>query len=88
MVTSLNELDRNAHYTYADCILWQFQERVELLKGRLFPMAAPNVKHQRISSNLPLKLASHFLYSKCDSIRGLAITLSEIFPPETPLSQS
>ena len=32
MVTSLDQLDTNAEYTYADYILWQFQERVELIK--------------------------------------------------------
>lgn len=66
MITSIDQLDRNGYYTYADYILWQFKERVELFKGRLLPMAAPNVKHQRISGNLYLKLASHFLGKNCD----------------------
>jgi Uma2 family endonuclease len=52
MITSLSQLDFNKRYTYADYILWQFKERVELLKGRLFPMSAPNVAHQTIVSNL------------------------------------
>jgi Uma2 family endonuclease len=52
MITELNQLDFNKKYTYADYVLWQFQERVELLKGHLFPTAAPNVAHQQISSNL------------------------------------
>lgn len=41
MITSLQQLDPNSHYTYGDYILWKFKERVELLKGRLFPMSAP-----------------------------------------------
>lgn len=52
MITNLDQLDRKGYYTYSDYILWQFKERVELFKGRLFPMAAPNVKHQTISYNL------------------------------------
>lgn len=52
MITNFDQLDRNGYYTYADYLLWQFKERVELLKGRLLPMAAPNVKHQTISYNL------------------------------------
>lgn len=52
MITSLQQLDFNRRYTYADYLLWQFQERVELLKGRLLPMAAPNVRHQEVSTNL------------------------------------
>ncbi|MGB0930248.1 MAG: Uma2 family endonuclease [Chitinophagales bacterium] len=66
MITSLKQLDFNKHYTYADYILWQFKERVELLKGRLLPMAAPNVRHQRISSYLHIKIGSYLLQKKCD----------------------
>ncbi len=66
MITSLSQLDLNKRYTYADYLLWQFKERVELLKGRLLPMAAPNVKHQRISSNLQARLYNHFFGKKCD----------------------
>ncbi len=52
MITSLDQLDFNKKYTYSDYVLWKFQERVELLKGYLFPMAAPNSVHQEISANL------------------------------------
>ena len=52
MITSLNQLDFSKTYSYADYITWQFEELVELLKGKIMPMAAPNVKHQRISTNL------------------------------------
>ncbi len=38
MISSLSQLDLNKHYTYADYLLWQFKERVELLKGRLKEM--------------------------------------------------
>lgn len=66
MITSLHQLDFNKHYTYSDYILWQFKERVELLKGRLLPMAAPNVRHQRISFNLSVELGIHFKNKNCD----------------------
>jgi len=52
MITSLDQLDFNKKYTYSDYILWKFQERVELLKGWIFPMAAPSAIHQEISGNL------------------------------------
>ena len=57
MVTSLDQLDPNAEYTYADYILWQFQERVELIKGHIRQMTAPNTKHQRISGNIHARLS-------------------------------
>lgn len=52
MITSLDQLDLNGTYTYADYLLWQFSERVELLRGKIFKMAAPSRKHQSINGNL------------------------------------
>lgn len=52
VITSLDQLDFNKRYTYADYIKWKFEERVELLKGKLFKMAAPSTLHQEISGNL------------------------------------
>lgn len=49
VITSLDQLDPNGTYTYADYLLWQFTERVELLRGKIRQMAAPSVKHQQIS---------------------------------------
>ena len=66
MITSLDQLDFNKKYNYSDYILWQFQERVELLKGKLFPMAAPNVNHQRISGNLYYYLRNYLNNKSCD----------------------
>ncbi|MEL6655600.1 MAG: Uma2 family endonuclease [Bacteroidota bacterium] len=52
-ITSIDQLDLNKRYTYADYLTWEFKERVELIKGRLFRMSpAPNRRHQAISSNL------------------------------------
>jgi Uma2 family endonuclease len=52
-IRSLSELDLNQTYTYADYLSWQIKERIELLKGKIQLMSpAPNMQHQRISSNL------------------------------------
>ena len=49
MITDINQLDFSKEYTYADYLTWQFKERVELIKGRIFKMSpAPNRRHQRI----------------------------------------
>lgn len=56
MITSLDQLDFNKRYTYADYLSWKIQERVELLKGKLFKMAAPSSMHQEISSNLHIEM--------------------------------
>lgn len=52
MITSIDQLDFDKRYTYSDYILWKFQERVELLKGKLSKMASPSANHQTIVHNL------------------------------------
>ena len=47
-------------YTYADYLKFKFEERLELLKGRIMKKAAPNTKHQFIASNLFYQF-KHFL---------------------------
>ena len=64
-ITSLSQLDLTARYTYADYLLWQFSERVELIKGYIMQMAAPNRRHQYISGNLQFALMKYFYKSAC-----------------------
>jgi Uma2 family endonuclease len=48
-VHSIDQLDLDKTYTYADYLTWQFKERVELIEGRIFRMSpAPNRRHQEI----------------------------------------
>lgn len=50
MITSLDQLSMDGIYTYADYLNWRLEERVELIKGRIFKMApAPSRRHQRAS---------------------------------------
>lgn len=66
MVTNINELDFSKTYTYADYLTWQFQERVELIKGRIFKMSpAPNRNHQRISTDVVGRIWSFLKNSSC-----------------------
>ena len=58
MIQSITQLDPNGSYTYADYLLWQFEERVELLRGRLRQMAAPSRQHQTISMKLTRPLVN------------------------------
>ena len=51
-ITDISQLDPNGVYTYADYLTWQFEQTVELIKGKLMRMAAPNRKHQDISWQL------------------------------------
>jgi len=64
-ITSLDQLDPNGSYTYADYLLWQFEERVELLRGKIRQMAAPNRRHQGISGKIQYVLTTALLKSSC-----------------------
>ncbi|MGI4749452.1 MAG: Uma2 family endonuclease [Janthinobacterium lividum] len=45
-----SDLDLTKSYSYADYLQWKFDERVELIKGRIFKMSpAPSSSHQRIA---------------------------------------
>lgn len=64
MIDNISALDLNKLYTYADYLTWQLQERVELIKGRIFKMSpAPLRYHQEVSRNL-LRPFSNYLYKK------------------------
>ena len=66
VITSLDQLDPNGNYTYADYLLWQFSERVELLRGKIRQMAAPNRMHQVISRRLQYVIMTALLKSPCE----------------------
>lgn len=36
IITHIDQLDPNGTYTYADYLMWQFQERLELTKKHIY----------------------------------------------------
>jgi len=65
LITSLSQLDPNKSYTYADYLLWQFEERVELIKGKILEIAAPSRAHQQVTTNLILAIGNALRHSPC-----------------------
>ena len=58
--------DSFAGYSYADYLKWDFEEIVELIKGKVFKKAAaPNRKHQGISRDLTLIFGNFLKGHKC-----------------------
>jgi Uma2 family endonuclease len=57
------DLDLTKHYTYADYVKWTFDEAVELIKGRVFKMAAPLSNHQKTSGNI-FRVFANYLHKK------------------------
>ena len=66
VVTNFSDLDLTKQYTYSDYLLWQFSERVELIKGFILKMSpAPNRRHQTVSQNLNFSIYSYFKKHSC-----------------------
>ncbi|MDI9311672.1 MAG: Uma2 family endonuclease [Limnohabitans sp.] len=66
VVTKFEDLDLNKQYTYSDYLLFRFQERVELIKGRILKMSpAPSRNHQTISQNINKYFLNFFNSQSC-----------------------
>ena len=64
-ITNLNNLDLNGTYSYADYLSWKFEETVELIKGKIWPMSAPNRRHQGISREIIGIFYNYFKQNPC-----------------------
>ena len=70
-ITSINQLDKNGTYTYADYLTWRFDQMVELIKGKLYMMSpAPATRHQSISSGLSGQILHFFLKHSCKAFHA------------------
>ncbi len=71
MITRFEQLDLNKKYSYADYLTWQFDEMVEIIKGKVFKMSpAPNRLHQEVSSNLHVLIGSYLLKKPCKAFHA------------------
>jgi Uma2 family endonuclease len=53
-------------FTYADYLTWNFKERIELIRGKIFKMSpAPTSFHQRISVNIETEISIFLKGKKC-----------------------
>ena len=66
-IVSEPSFDYKLEYTYSDYLKFEFDEMVELIRGKIFKMSpAPSTTHQRISMKLCLKLGHYFENKKCE----------------------
>ena len=64
---SFSDLDPNGIYTYADYLKWTFDERIELIKGKIFNMSpAPAIWHHKISLKLSLTIGNYLEVKSCE----------------------
>ncbi len=65
-IVAYESLDQSKSYTYWDYLKWQFTERIELIKGKIFKMSpTPGTRHQLISANLYSELGKIFSLLPC-----------------------
>jgi hypothetical protein len=56
-LVDINLLDFSKTYSYADYLKWKFQDRPELIKGKIFKMSpTPATRHQQISYKISNRL--------------------------------
>jgi len=63
--SKVEEPDSSFTYTYADYLQWKFEERLELFRGKIFRLSAPNTKHQEISRNIVVPIALFLKKKTC-----------------------
>lgn len=61
----VEEPDPSYSYTYADYLKWKFEERLELFRGRIYKLSAPNTKHQEVSRNLSNEIFNFLKGNRC-----------------------
>jgi Uma2 family endonuclease len=78
----LSDLDLNKTYTYADYLQWTFEERLELIKGKIFKMTpAPAPMHQKISWNISGELYNYLKGKPCQAFAApFDVRLPQINP--------
>ena len=64
-VLSLNDIDLSLTYSYAHYLNWLFDDRVELIKGKLFPMSGPARLHQQVSVYIASMLFNFLVEKLC-----------------------
>ena len=62
----VEEPDLAGTYTYADYLTWWWDDRVELIKGKIYKMSpAPTTSHQRVLMELSLQIGNYLKKKKC-----------------------
>ncbi len=64
-VLTLEDIDLSLTYSYANYLTWLFDDRVELIKGKVFKMSGPARLHQQISIHISSMLFNFLLGKPC-----------------------
>lgn len=59
-------LSEKARFTFADCLAWDENDRIEIISGEAIMMASPSRMHQKISGEIFRQLANYLEGKKCE----------------------
>ena len=62
----LEDIDLSGTYSYADYLKWDIEERLELIKGKIFPMTGRLTQHQRVSQRVNGNLYDFLKNKTCE----------------------
>lgn len=80
-VSSFDDIDLSLTYSYAHYLNWLFDDRVELINGKIFKMSpAPSPYHQQISIRIASEL---FLFLKSNDCQVYTAPFDVRFPTES-----
>ena len=69
--TQVEEPESPYGFTYADYLTWNFKERIELIRGKIFKMTpAPSISHQKISINIENKFTVFLNGKPCNMLHA------------------
>jgi len=61
----VEEPDPSYTYTYADYMKWKFEERLELIKGKIMKLSAPSTLHNKVGLKLINKVCNYLEGKTC-----------------------
>nr|WP_121273494.1 Uma2 family endonuclease [Pedobacter schmidteae] len=67
VISKVAEVDVSGTYSYANYLCWKFEERVELIKGKIFEMGAPSVNHQRLVGQIHADIHFYLKRQSCEA---------------------
>jgi len=67
LITNVADIDFSRSYSYEDYFRWAFEDRVELIKGKIFRInPTPSLTHQRLCGSLYIKLNEYLFNKTCE----------------------
>ncbi|MCD0489262.1 Uma2 family endonuclease [Pedobacter sp. MC2016-14] len=64
-VHQLSDIDLTGFYSYSNYLRWEIDERLELIRGRIYQMTAPSSTHQVIAGTLFAELYFYLKKKSC-----------------------